>query len=116
MTTDETTAEETGTSEREATARRELRRAHRDKREAQLRELSARLDLLEAKAQRAKADARIRYEEEIGKVREKLDTARVKLSLLQDAGEQAWEDVRGGLDEAMSDLRDAFRRASSRFE
>lgn len=101
---------------REATARRQLRRAHRDKREAQLRELSARLDLLEAKAERAKDDARVRYEEEIGKVREKLDTAKVKLSLLQDAGEQAWDDLREGLDEAMGELRDAFRRASSRFE
>lgn len=101
---------------READAEQRLRRAYREKREAQLKELAARLDLLEAKADKAKADARIRYGEEIEKLREKLDTARVKLSLLQDAGEQAWEDVKEGLDAAMRDLRQAYSRATSRFE
>lgn len=94
----------------------EKRSAYQEKRQAQLDELAARLDLWEAKARKSKAEARIRYAEEIGKLRGKLETARLKLSLLQDSGEAAWEDVRSGVEAAMQDLRSAFKRASSRFE
>lgn len=94
----------------------QLRRAYREKREARLQELAARLDLWEAKAKKAKADARIRAVEEIGRLRGKLEAARLKLSLLQDAGEAAREDVKAGVEAAMRDLRAGFRRASSRFE
>lgn len=95
---------------------RDTRRAWREKREAQIQEMSARLDMWEAKARKARADARIRYAEEIGKLRGKLETARLKLSLLQDTGEAAWEDVTSGVESALDDLRSAFKRAASRFE
>lgn len=95
---------------------RDTRRAWREKREAQIQEMSARLDLWEAKARKAKASTRIRYAEEIGKLREKLETARLKLSLLQDTGEAAWEDMTSGVESALDELRSAFRRAASRFE
>lgn len=94
----------------------ETRRAWREKREAQIQEMAARLDLWEAKARKAKADARIRYAEEIGKLRGKLETARLKLSLFQDTSETAWEDVKSGVESALDDLRSGFERAASRFE
>ncbi|MFW6206363.1 MAG: coiled coil domain-containing protein [Gemmatimonadota bacterium] len=92
------------------------RSAYREKREAQIQEMAARLDLWEAKAKKARADARIRAVEEVGKLRGKLETARLKVSLLQDTGETAWEDLRKGVESAMEDLRSAFKRAASRFE
>lgn len=107
MTTDGTTRQQDD---------RDTRRAWREKREAQIQEMSARLDLWEAKARKAKADARIRYAEEIGKLRGKLETARLKLSLLQDTSEAAWEDMTSGVEAALDDLRSAFKRAASRFE
>ena len=103
-------------AEKPGGAEHEERSAYQEKRQAQLDELSARLDLWEAKARKAKAGARIRYAEEIGKLRGKLETARLKLSLLQDTGETAWDDVKAGVESALRDLRSAFKRASSRFE
>lgn len=94
----------------------DTRQAWREKREAQVQEMAARMDLWEAEAKKAKADARIRYAEELGKLRGKLETARLKLSLLQDTGEVAWDDVKSGVESAMKDLRSAVERASSRFE
>ena len=113
-----TTESPTQGQEKETPESRETktRSAYREKREAQIQELAARLDLWEAKAKKAKADARIRYAEEIGKLKAKIETARLQLSLLQDTGEAAWEDVKAGVDAAMRDLRSAFKRASSRFE
>lgn len=101
-----------------STAKREdePRDAYREKREAQLQELRARLDLWEAKLQKAAAEGEIRYREELEELRSKLEIARVRLSLLGDAGEEAWREIRNGLDDAVDDLRRAVRRAASKFE
>lgn len=98
------------------TKKNELRRAYREKVEAQIQEVAARLDLWEAKAKKARADARIRYLDEIAELRGKLETARLKLSLLRNASEAAREDVREGVETAVRDLRRSLERASSRFE
>lgn len=114
MTTTKKNSEQAGESTRPSSPER--RSAYREKREAQIEELAARLDLWEAKARKAKADARVRYREELDELRGRIDTARMRLSLLKDAGEDAWDEVRDGADAAMKELRRAFRRASSKFE
>jgi hypothetical protein len=95
---------------------RDTRRAYREKREAQIQELAARLDLWEAKLRKAAAEGEIRYREELEQLRSKLEIARVRLSLLKDAGEAAWQEIRDGLDDAVDDLRRAVRKAASKFE
>lgn len=94
----------------------ETRKAYRQRREAQIQELAARLDLWEAKAKKAAAKGEIRYREELESLRQKLETARVRISLLKDASEDAWKDLRGGLDEAVDDLKRAVKKAASKFE
>lgn len=94
----------------------ESRTAYNKKREAQIRELTARLDLWEAKVRKAAAEGEIRYREELEDLRSKLETARVRLSLLRDASSAAWEELRTGLDDALDELRRAVRKAASKFE
>lgn len=96
--------------------KRDTRRAYREKREAQIQELAARLDLWEAKLRKAAAEGEIRYRAELEELRSKLEIARVRLSLLGDAGEAAWQEIRDGLDDAVDDLRRAVRKAASKFE
>lgn len=94
---------------------KDRREAYREKREAQLREWAAKLDAWQARAQKAKAEAKIRYQEEVDDLRGRLRAARQKLDALRDAGGDAWEDLRAGMDEAVRDLKRAFERASSKF-
>jgi ElaB/YqjD/DUF883 family membrane-anchored ribosome-binding protein len=114
MTTTKKTSKTT--EERPEATPPERRSAYRQKREAQIAELAARLDVWEAKARQAKAEARVRYREELDELRGRIDTARMRMSLLKDAGEDAWDEVRAGADAAMKELRRAFRRASSKFD
>lgn len=92
------------------------RDTYRRKREAQLRELGARVDRWEEKLRKAAAEGEVRYREELEEIRSKLEIARVRLSLLGDAGEAAWQEIRDGLDDAVKDLRTAVGEAASKFE
>ena len=111
-----TTEPTTGRKPKAETETTETPDAYRKKREAQIRELTARLDLWEAKLRKAAAEGEIRYREELEDLRSKLEVARLRLSLLRDAGEDAWREIRAGLDDAVDDLRRAVQRAASKFE
>jgi chromosome segregation ATPase len=82
---------------------------------AQLDEGNAEIDKLEAKAGRAEADVKIRYQEEIEKLRQQQQSAQAKLEELQQANEDAWEDLKDGVVGAWDSLKGAFEKAKSRF-
>ena len=92
------------------------RKAYREKREAQIQEWSAKLDGWQARLKKSKAEAKIRYQEELEDLRTRISAARRRLRSLQDASSGAWEDLKGGVYEAMRDLKRAFERAASKFD
>jgi predicted nucleic acid-binding Zn-ribbon protein len=86
-----------------------------DKLAAQLKEWSARIDELQTKANTAKDDVKIGYENHIKHLQEKRDTANHKLQELKAAGTDAWETLMAGAEAAWKDLEKAFTAAKDKF-
>ncbi len=87
-----------------------------EKMKAKLDELNLEIKKLEAKAQGAKADAQIKYSDEIETIKKNRDDAAEKLKEMQSAGGEAWKDLKIGFDASWSILEDAFKSAKSRFK
>ena len=82
--------------------------------EAQLKEISAKLEVYKAKAARLSADAKIEIEKEIAKLRPMQETTRSKLAELKAASSERWEELKVGLDKAWTDLTTAVERVARR--
>lgn len=94
----------------------ENKEAYREKLEAQLREWSAKIDLLKAKADQAEADAKIDYKNRIEDIRHRKEVLQAKLKELQKASDAAWKDVKAGTERAAADLKEALKSALSKFK
>lgn len=84
--------------------------------QAKLSEWNAEIDVLTAKAGKVTANAKQEYAEQIEIIKEKQVTARKKIDELQHAGEGAWEDLKSGIDLALTAMGEALDSARSRFK
>jgi predicted nucleic acid-binding Zn-ribbon protein len=89
------------------------REAYLDKFKAQLDGWNADIDHLEAKVREASADAKIKYERQISSIRERMSEARGKAAEIQNANENAWEDLRQGAEDAWNRLKHAMEDAKA---
>jgi hypothetical protein len=94
----------------------EEKSAYQDKYEAKLKEWKAKIIQLEARAEQAKADAKIEYQDQIKILRGKEKAARSKLEEIKKSGSGAWKDLRAGLDKAGDELKSALDKAASKFK
>jgi hypothetical protein len=94
----------------------EKRKAYEEKFDAQLKEWNAQIALLKAKADNAKADAKIEYYKTIETLQGKQNEASKKLQELKTAGDGAWEDIKTGAEKAWAEVKTAYHDASSRFK
>ena len=92
------------------------RKAFEEKFDAQLKEWSAEIALLKAKADKAKAEVKIEYYKTLETLQGKQDVARTKLKELQSAGDDAWEDVKAGAENVWTEIKAVFQNAASRFK
>ena len=92
------------------------RKAYEEKLDAQLKEWSAQIALLKAKADNAKADAKIEYYKTIEALQRKQNDARTKLQELKAAGDEAWGDIKMGAEKVWAEVKAAYHDASSRFK
>ena len=92
------------------------RKAYEEKYDAQLKEWSAEIALLKAKADKAKAEAKIEYYKTIEILQAKQDAAGTKLQELRTAGDDAWEDLKAGAENVWTEVKTAFQSATSRFK
>jgi hypothetical protein len=92
------------------------RKAYEEKLDAQLKEWSAQIALLKARADNAKADAKIEYHKTIDALQRKQNEAATKLQKLKTAGDEAWEDLKAGAESAWSEVKTALHDATSRFK
>jgi hypothetical protein len=83
---------------------------------AQLKEWDAKLALLSAKAQKATADARISYENELENLKRKRAAAHNTLEELGKRGENAWEDMKDGVEKVWDDISKAIEKVAARFK
>jgi len=93
-----------------------MKEAYKKKLEAQFDEWKVEIDKLKAKANKAEADAQINYHKQIENIRVKQEAVQKKLVALKDSGDEAWEDLKAGLDNAMKNLGDAIKSATSHFK
>jgi len=92
------------------------KKAYEEKLDAQLKEWNAQIALLQAKANNAKADAKIEYVKTIEALQRKQHEARTKLQELKTAGDEAWEEIKAGAEKAWADFKTAIHDAASRFK
>jgi hypothetical protein len=93
-----------------------MKEAYQKKMKAQLDVWSAEIDKLKAQAMKMEADAEVKAQREIDDLRAKRDVAVEKLARLERAGDDAWEDVKAGVEGAWDTLASAMKSASARFK
>ncbi len=89
--------------------------AFQDKLQAQLDEWSADIAKLRAKAEKAQADARLKYMDEVDELRAHQKKAEARMKELQSAQGEAWQDMKSGVEVAWDEMGDAMKRAWKRF-
>ena len=92
------------------------RKRYEEKLDAQLEEWSAQMALLKAKADSATAEVKIQYYKSIEALQYEQDTARMKLDELKGASDEAWEEIKTGVEEAWTVVQDSLRSAASKFK
>ena len=92
------------------------RKAYEEKLDAQLKEWSAQIALLKAKADKAKAEAKVEYYKMIETLQGQQETARMKLEDLRAVGDDRWEDYKTDGEETWAQIKAAFQKAISKFE
>ena len=90
--------------------------AYQKKLEVQLKEWDAQLDQLMAKAEKAKTDTRSKIKSELDSLKTKRVAVQKKLDELRNRGEDAWEDLKGGVEKAWGDISDALGKVVARFK
>ena len=95
---------------------KDKRKAYEEKIDAQLEEWSAQIALLKARADKARAEAKVEYYKTIEALQHKQDEARTKLHELKTAGDEAWEDLKTAAEKAWDEVKAAFHSAASKFK
>jgi len=94
----------------------DVEQAYRLKRSAQLKEWGAQLDLLEAKAENAGADIKVRHAVELDELRGKQRTAVWKMQELERSSGEAWEEIKHTADRIWEDLKAGMADAHAKFK
>lgn len=94
----------------------EIQEAYKQKLAAQLKEWSAQIDLLEAKAENAGADIKVRHAQRLQELRAKQRAASEKMKELGKASGAAWEQVKVTADKIWDDLKAGVEDAHSKFK
>jgi hypothetical protein len=94
----------------------EKREEYQGKMEAQLGEWGKEIDKLQAKADKAAADTKQGYYDQIEDLRSKQAAMQAKLHELKTANESAWGDLKEGVDRSWNEIKDAFNKAAARFK
>jgi hypothetical protein len=94
----------------------EIQDAYKQKLGAQLKEWSAQINLLEAKAANAAADVKVKAAEELRELRAKQRAAAGKMKELGKAGAEAWDQVRESADKIWAELKTGVANAQSKFK
>lgn len=113
---EESTGEEGGEANMPEETISKRKKTYVEKAEAQLKEWGAEIDLLVAKAEKAKTEAKLKYLEQVQELKNRQEVARRKLNELRESGDEAWGDVKKGVEEALGDMKAALKQAASRFK
>lgn len=88
--------------------------AYEARMQAQLDELKADIAKMRAQAERLAAEARLKQQEEIEELESRRHALERKLKEVREAGTDAWETLRGGVDSAWDELKRSWDEAAKR--
>jgi DNA repair ATPase RecN len=77
---------------------------------------NADLDRLQARADQASSETRIKYQQQIADLQERRGELEDKMAQLRCAGEGAWDDVKTGMEIAWGSMSEALSSALHRFK
>jgi len=89
--------------------------AYKQKAKAHLKEINARMQIVEANAEKAGADVKIKYQKNIDDWKSRFSDIETKLEKLSDSTGDAWKDIRSGIDSAMDELNNTIDKAKKQF-
>lgn len=89
--------------------------AYQQKIRAQIKEMKAKMQMLEAGAEKSSADMRIKYQQELSNWKSRFKDIEKELDKLSNSAESAWDDVRSSIDTSMKDLRDSIENVTKQF-
>jgi hypothetical protein len=89
---------------------------YREKAKAKLEQLNTQINGLMAKFDETKADTKLQIKDQFDELTNRQDTVERKYEQMKKAGEDAWQDMRSGLDDALDDLEESFIQASEKIE
>lgn len=93
-----------------------MKESYQQKLQAQMDEWSAEIDKLKARADKQNADVKLEYYEKIEDLRVKQQAAINKLSGLMSASDDAWEELKAGVESAWFTLGEAVDKAAGKFK
>ncbi|HUX21560.1 MAG TPA: hypothetical protein VMW69_09995 [Spirochaetia bacterium] len=93
----------------------EKRDAYVEKLKAKIDGWNGKIDELEARARKAGADTKAEFRNRIGSAKEKRDEIIGKIDAVQQAGEGAWKELKGGVKRSWRELDKAVRSAAANF-
>lgn len=94
----------------------ETKDAYRQKLDAQLKEWSAQISLLAAKAENASADVKLKYALELDEIKAKQREVVQKMKELELSSGEAWEKLKVTADKVLDDLKTGISQAMSKFK
>ena len=83
---------------------------------SELKEWSAQIDALTAKAEAAAQQAKLDYAEELDALRVKQQAAKAKMQELQEHSGDAWESVKASADKIWDEFRVGLANAAAKFK
>ena len=92
------------------------RQEYIDKMAKKLKEQNAELDKMEAKINGMQEKARLKYLTSIQELRLKKQDVQTKLERLQNTSENAWEEMKTGLNKSWDILKDSTEEALAKFK
>ncbi len=93
----------------------EQMQAFREQTETRLSEYKKEIDQLQVKAEKLEGDAKAKAEQQLTALRQKRDEVSEKLKDLSSSSGNAWEQLKSGIDAAMEDLSNAYKKAAAEF-
>ena len=93
----------------------EQMQAFREQTEARLAEYEKDIDQLQAKVEKLEGDAKARAEQQLTALRQKRDAVSDKLKELGSSSEGAWEQIKSGIDAALEDLGNTYKKVAAEF-
>jgi hypothetical protein len=86
--------------------------AYQEKIRAQIKEMKAKMTMLEAEAEKSSADMRIKYQKSLDDLKSRFKDIEMRLDRFSNSTEDAWDEIRSGIDKSMSALRNALDKAT----